>query len=200
MLTEREIEALAEEAIRAAGFDPADLPDAVRLARRLVGPVRTFAPACLPGDAVLARVGGERRIYVRGRLPPIRLRWAVLHECAEALLEGGGYRERDVEVVADRLAASLGVPRPAARKACRQRGPEWRQLALDFRTTQSCAALRFGEVTGWPTLLVTPKSVRDRGEPYHWPSNEELLTRRKIPGIVKTKLRDAPKRVAARPA
>lgn len=203
-MDERDLEEMAESSVKAAGFDPSEtLVDAVRFARRLVGPVRTMPVSTLPGDAVLARVCGERRIYVRGKLPPLRLRWAVLHECAEAILDRAGYREADVERVANRLAASLAVPGKAARKAFRKQAPkeaeEWTQLALQFRTTESCAVLRFGEVTGEPLALVTLTSVRARGAAMPWPSDEEMR-KGKLPGIRKTRLREDRTRVVLRPA
>lgn len=189
-MEEWEIEGLAEGAIRSAGLDPEEPQDAVALARRLVGPVRRMPASGLPGDAVLARVNGERRIYVRGKLTPVRLRWAVLHECAEALLDHEGYREPDVELVADRLAASLGAPMRAALRACREVGSSWSELADALAATESCAALRFGEVTHAPLALVTPCLVRYRGEEFVWPSEGALRSKAPGPGLAKTRLRD----------
>jgi hypothetical protein len=193
-----DIEGLAERVVRTLRLRSDAPVDAMCLARKLLVAVRQMPGLGLPGDAVLARVNGQRRIYVREGLPPRRLRWAVLHECAEAVLIEEGYRGADAEIVADRLAASLGVPRPAAVSACRERGARWRQLAFDFGTSQSCAALRFGEVTGQPILLVTDRLLRTRGEPAPWPSVEELRAPQMSPGIRKSWLSDAIRRVVAR--
>lgn len=189
MLEEWEIEGLADGAIRAAGLDPDERQDAIRLARKLVGPVKRLHAAGLPGDAVLCRVNGERRIYVRGRLTPAALRWATLHETAEAVLDDEGYRESDLERVADRLAASLGAPLRAALRACRAVGDDWSELAGILVSTESSAALRFGEVTHEPLALVAPALIRYRGDAFAWP--EEMTMRAKrTPGLVKTRLRD----------
>lgn len=198
MLLGMNVEELAERVLRSVRLGSDAPVDAMRLARKLVGAVREMPGRGLPGDAVLARVNGRRRIYVREDLPPRRLRWAVLHECAEAVLLEEGYSGSDTEVVADRLAASLGIPRRAAKNACRARGASWNQLAFDFGASQSCAALRFGEVTGNPILLVTERLMRSRGEPAPWPSESEIRSGARCPGIVKTWLTDAASRVVAR--
>lgn len=91
MLEESEIEGLAVAVVRSAGLDPTVVVGALALARRVAGPVRVLPASGLPGDGCLARVGGERRICLRGRLPPLRQRWAILHEVAEAVLLGEAY-------------------------------------------------------------------------------------------------------------
>src|SRR5690606_30327780 len=105
----------------------------------------------------LAVVEGERRIYVRRGLSAARQRFAVAHELAHwalGLLSGS-----EAEARCDALAACLVAPRRAFQRALRDTDC-YGELAELFGSTESCVALRLGEVTGEPVALVTPSSVR----------------------------------------
>ncbi len=142
-------------------------------------------------------------ICVRARLGKEALRWAILHELAEWHLQRVGYRGEDVELVAEALTAALVVPRDAYRKALRVHGDptvdgaRWKQLAFDFSTSQTCVALRHGEVTDEPLAVVAPTTVRVRGREWTWPDELGLrqLARAERPGLRRAKLTDDPRRV-----
>src|SRR5262245_27311373 len=163
MQEQREIESFALEVYWEAGFLTETPVEPEKLARKLLGPLsvrfvgfdvlRTHA-------AALARLGKEWRVYLRKGLPAVERRFCCAHELAEWFLADRCVPDPHPEQSADCLAAALLAPKPFAERACKARGPQWRQLALDFGTTESCAALRFGEITGRPLALVTPTSVR----------------------------------------
>lgn len=107
-------------------------------------------------------------------------------------------READVEDMADALAGALVAPRDAYRLALREVGLDLPALANDFRASQSCVALRLGEVTGRPIVLVAPR-LRSRGEAFGWPSERALrrLARAEVmpDGVERRILTDDAKRV-----
>jgi len=150
-------------------------------------------------SAAVARIGDVWRIYIRSDLTERERNFSIAHELAEWLIARRGLGDADTEQSADAMAAAILVPKPFALKACGVRGAKWSQLARDFRASESCAALRYGEVTGEPLVLLTPRCARERGQPYPWPPNECLKKPGKIPGIRKACLRDDPRRVVALP-
>lgn len=196
-LEQWEIEGAADGLYIEAGLSPPTAPSV--LARALLGPdaLHVVHAGCLPGDGALARVRDEWRIYVRCRLPVPRLRAAVCHELAEWHLARVGYREPDTEAVADAIAAAILTPRALfAREA---RGRTWHQLARLFAVTESCVALREGEVRGTPLALITPARVRVRGSEFAWPDEASLrrLASGRLPAMLqRRRLRDESRRVA----
>jgi hypothetical protein len=200
VLSDDEIERLGESVLREAKMRPTEPADALKLARRIVGPVMRLESNGLPSEVMLCCVHGQHRVYVRGEVSPLRLAWSLVHETAEFVLRRLDYREPDVEDVANRLAAALRAPQRFAEQACRARGPRWTQLALDFGSSESCAALRYGEVMGAPLALLTAtKLARYRGNWFgECPSEEKLRSRQPGPRIVKARLRDDPSRFVAR--
>lgn len=199
VLSDHEIEGIAEETLKGARMRFSEQPDPVRLARRVVGSVVQLPPNGLPRAAFLARFSGKMHVCIRGEFAPRALAWSLCHEVAEALLQRRSYRGPDVEAVADRLAAALRVPRGFAEKVCRARGPRWSQLALDFGATESCAALRYGEVTSAPMVLLSRDSARWRGDWFdELPSEAALREARPMKGLVKARLRDDPSRAVVR--
>jgi Zn-dependent peptidase ImmA (M78 family) len=165
------IEGEAGLLLRCAGADETELPRPALLAKRLGLRVFAVHAGALPGDASLARVGEEWRVYVRSRLPPERLGFAVAHELAEWHLRH--VRDEGAEHVADRLAAAVLVPRRAFQRAAR-REPAWNDLAKRLRVSPVLAALRWGEVTDEPTAVVGPDAIRVRGAAWSWPPEREL--------------------------
>jgi len=164
MLTEEDLEGIAVAAVERAGLDPHEPQNPIELAEGLGLVVLMDRWPGMRGPAVLARVSGEHRVYLRPGLPTVTKRWAVAHETAHHLLGGGD------EDMADRLAAALLAPLPAALRACRAKGPSYFDLARALGTTASAAALRWSETTGVPLALVTPVRVRVRGAPFAWPA------------------------------
>jgi hypothetical protein len=154
-------------------------------------------PGLRGGDAKIHTVNHRPTICVRAKLGKESLRWAILHELAEWHLQRVGYRGEDVELVAEALTAALVVPRRDYQKALRTHGERWEQLAIDFSTTQTCVALRHGEVTDEPLAVIAPATVRVRGREWTWPEERaiRLLARAERPGLRRAKLTDDPRRV-----
>lgn len=167
--TPAELEGAAEEAYRRAGFELDEGIDPVELAEALLGDgcVRAVHAAALPGAAALARVGGEWRIYVRGLVSAQTQRWAVAHELGHLLLGADA-----TEWACDAVAGALLAPRPAFTAVASTVGADWRTLASHFGSTESWAALRWGEVIREPVALVSPLSVRVRGDAFTWPETD----------------------------
>ncbi len=188
---------------RRAGKDPRQPARMVVLAKRLLGDAAVqYVPDCaLPGDAAYARVNGEPRIFVRQGLPQSRLRFAVAHELAHWAL-GIGSETLANERVCDALAAALVAPWDAFRFSFLNEGSSFRQLAARFGASESCIALRVGEVFGSPLALVTPKAVRTRGDGYHWPAEPVVraIAKAPKPWIRRVDLGDDASRVVLRVA
>lgn len=182
-----------------AGLDLDDVPAASLLARRLGAQVRRVDGVLVRrGDACKVMLHGVVVLCVRRHLTAEALRFAICHELAELRLAELDYREVDVEDVADALGAALACPRDAFRGAVREHGREaYAQLALDFTTSQTCAALRVGEVLDEPLAVVAPRRVRVRGGAYEWPDERELrrCARVATPGLRRAELTDDRRRV-----
>jgi len=157
-------------------FDLRKPPGARAVVQRHLGPgaLRTAGNLVGADAKLLPDLHGRTLIFVRSKLEPAAFRWAVLHEVAEWHLQRVGYRGENVELAAELLTAALVVPRESYKVALRLHGEEWEQLALGFATTQTCIALRHGEVTGEPLAVVAPLTVRVRGEEWAWPDEREL--------------------------
>lgn len=189
----------AETLYRAAGLDVGEPACPLALARALLGPgnVRTAPLHALPGDAAITKVNGSWRIYLREGTPPRRARFAICHELSHWTL-GVDRSERDC----DRLAAALIAPRAAFLRAAKACGPRLTKLAALFSASESCMALRLGEVTLDPVALVTRDEVRIRGVVFGWPSEarlREMAVRRAPSWLKKCRLRDDGSRTVLRP-
>lgn len=201
-MTLEDIEGEAGVLYRSTGFELDEPAPMLELARRALGRgcVLQVHARAIPGDACLATVGGERRLYLRRGLSPERARWAIAHELGHWAL-GVDSSSRENEDNCDALAAALVAPRAAFRAALRECGDRYHKLAVWFQTTESCAALRLGEVTGDPLALIAPARVRVRGSEFVWPGEAELrqlAAKPRVPGVRKARLRDDQRRVAMR--
>jgi hypothetical protein len=179
-------------------FDLRKPPGAKAIVQRHLGAGAVRVASIVGADAKLCPdVHGRTLIFVRPRLSPESFRWAVLHELAEWHLQRVGYRSEDVEQAAELLTAALVVPRESYRGALRVHGEAWEQLALGFATTQTCIALRHGEITGEPLAVVAPATVRVRGQEWAWPPEPELrrLARATRPGLRRGVLTDDRRRI-----
>ena len=191
----RLLEGVAEARYLSAGLDPEE-PDVYRLVRVLLGASVVKGPRPISGPAALYRVGAEYRIVVSSKLPPAYQRFYAAHELAHWMLREEGLDDRD-EAAADYLGAALLAPRRAFISAVRN-GLDLPTLADIFGLTETGAALRLGETTGRPIVLVAPASVRVRGpEEWVWPPEPTLRTwaRKGRPGLARTRLVDDPRRV-----
>jgi hypothetical protein len=174
-----------------AGAAPSELVEAL-LGR---GAIRWLGAPWVEGGGSIARVGSEWRIYLREDLPRQRLRFVLLHELSHWALGPSA-----TEVECDQLAACLLAPKPAFELALAA-GRTYTRLARWFGCTETFAALRYGEVTDQPLVVVAPATVRIRGRAWSWPASEpELrsLVKSRKPGLSKARLRDDPMRVALR--
>jgi hypothetical protein len=192
------LEREAERLYRSAGLDPMRAAAPAALVRGSLGAnsIRFLREELIPGGGTIARVGPEWRIYLSRKLSPDRMRFIALHELAHWAL-GPGASEGEC----DALAACLLAPRPAFERAVLEHRAGYTKLARRFGCTETFAALRYGEVTGEPLVVVAPASVRVRGGAYSWPSEAELrglAKARRLPGLSKATLRDDPLRVALR--
>lgn len=193
-----ELEGLVDAAYLTAGLAP-EHPHVVRLARALLGPgAIQRGPRPLHGPAALVRVGDAWRIVLGRGLSSRDALFAVAHELGHWLLERHGVTVEDEEVAADLLAGALLAPRAAWRSAVRAHGRDLAELAEAFGVTETCAALRWGEVEHVPLAVVTPQRVRVRApEAWVWPDVATLRAwaRRPAPGLRKTRLTDDPRRI-----
>lgn len=194
-----ELEREARRLYRLAGFRDDESATPAALVTGLLGPdsIRVVPEsALLGGGGAIARVGDRWRIYLRNGAPPPAARFTVLHELSHWAL-GQGASEEDC----DALAAALLAPRGQFEEAIRATGSSYRKLADYFGCTETFAALRYGEVTDKPLVVVAPAHVRIRGRAFTWPTEPELRQLAKSPrvkGLHKARLRDAPLRVALR--
>lgn len=181
--------------LRRYGEGDGEPPRVVDLAKRVLGVgVQVVHARALPGDGALVNLLGERRIYVRRGLSPERLRWAVAHELGHHAL-GIDSSTSDNEDACNAFAAALLAPSRAFRAALAETGPSYTRLARWFLTSESCAALRLGEVTGCPLALLAPARVRVRGAEFSWP--EDLRGSRPAK-VRRATLRDDQRRVVLR--
>lgn len=182
----------AEARLESLGLDTTRPYPPEHIARLMLGPENVERVHNL---AVPARYRADRGVLeIAAKVSDAAAGWLSAHELAEIVLDEIGYREPDVEEVADRLAASFVAPRPALRRALRWLGVDIARLAKAFRTTQSIMALRLGEVTGRPLALVTPQRVHVRGEAFEWGTPgalRQLLTGSLPDGLERIAVTDA---------
>ncbi len=183
---------------RHAGLEQTDgvAPSALISALLGAGSIRWLGHPWIPEGGSLVRVGDRWRVYLRRDLPLAQVRFVALHELAHWALGPGATEDE-----CDALAARLLAPAPAFERALCETGPSYTRLARWFGCTETFAALRYGEVTEEPLVVVAPANVRIRGREYSWPSEPELrgLVRgRAVRGVRKARLRDDPMRVALR--
>jgi Zn-dependent peptidase ImmA (M78 family) len=196
-----DVEAAALEIRARANLASEDLPGSVDLARALGVTVRHVDPKLLRGsDACSIRLRGRPEIFVARKMSDEKLHWLVAHEISEIYLADIGYREPDVELQADGIAARLVMPTPMYRVAVEEHGLALAALASDFLVDQTAAAIRLAEVEAVDlAVVVTPERVYARA-PGAWPLPSEPEIRRgslvKVPGMKPIRLTDAKRRVA----
>lgn len=185
-------ESNASEVYDLAKCDVDDVPSMARLARGLLGPraIQPVSGCHLLGDAKLAKVNGEYRIYVRRALPVKRLVFALAHEVSEWF-----YRDsidENIERACNQLAGALVAPRRAFLGALRSVGENFRELGAAFISSETSMALRLGETTDQPIVALTKTHHFVRGREWNWPAEPELrrIARSGRPGIRRVKLTD----------
>lgn len=173
-----EIEGLAHDLFRTAKRDADDPPGAVSIARALLGKdgVRVAWVDGLVDGARLVYEYGRPRIYVRRRITPAQLNFAVGHELGEWTLDREGYDGDDRERVADAISAAILLPPRPFRRAYRREGFALASLAATFVAPEGAVALRVGEVCGEPVALVSSGVVLRRDADNELPGDAERMT------------------------
>lgn len=178
------------------------------LVRYVLGPqarILRVAPHALPQDTLarISRVNNVVHLYVKDRLSPEAERFGLAHELGHHVLgHAREARTRELELEADYFAACLVLPRTALRSARSILGDDLAGLAEVFCTTQTAVALRLGEAGSLPAVIVVaPAIVRVRSlTAFVVPPEDalrKLATARTLhPGLRRTKLTDATRRVA----
>jgi IrrE N-terminal-like domain len=187
-------EGAADELRARAGLELDEACGPIALARRLG--LRVEEVSGMLGLGALVRVHDERRIMVRRGLPPAIRSWVVGHELAH-FVRGStcGWNGRDDEERACHyIGAALQMPRRVFAAATRE-GGTWAMLAERFKTTETAAAMRFGEVRGEPLAVVCPHRVYARGpEEWIWPDEPTIRQWARSPrnrsGIAVSRLSD----------
>lgn len=178
-------------------FDPMQPPSAETLVRYHLGAdaIRLARLSGQDGQAIVE--DGRDIVLVRPGLATERRRQVLFHELAEVRLARIGYQERDVEARADQLGAALVAPRIAFRAAVASVGRRFGELARIFIATEALVAIRYGEVTSRPTVVLTPTRVHVRGDDNAWPPEPVLRAIAKAgrlpPGIEVAALGDDPR-------
>lgn len=189
------IEAMARAVYRLAG-QTGDRPIwSPKLAVRLLGDgALAYSPVPDADGMLVPLPGGKTQIFVRPNLTRERLAHVVGHELGHWICRREGVEDR--EDLCDAIGAAIVAPRAAYLAALSHHGARLHALAETFATTESLVALRYGEVTGAPTALITRESVRTCGE-YPWPPENELrqLARSGGDRLRRLRLRDDPHRV-----
>lgn len=168
-------EALIEEAYARAGVrDEQAVCFPAELIRRRFGEDAIAIVHGLKQRASVGIVNGKPVFAVRASLSREERRFCLGHELAHIVCNEAGYLGDDIETVCDFIGAGIQTrARPFLRRA-RAYGAKFEPLAVEFGTTQTWAALRYGETTGAPTAVIGPKSVRVRGSAWEWGSVENV--------------------------
>lgn len=148
-----DVEGVARWVYERAGADMDDPPDPVDLAGALDIDVEYARDAMIGGDGTLSRVNGRWTIRLARSAPMTRARFALGHEIAEWACRE--QQETTIEALCNAISAAVLLPRPALLAALRHFGDNLPALARAFRVTETCAALRIGEATGQPMLLLS---------------------------------------------
>lgn len=189
-----DLECIVERIYREAGAGPDDVWRPSRIARALFGPDVLYLVPDVPGHAQLTRMHGGPVIAVRKGLSPAYRDHAIAHELGHWALELEGVpHDEHTENACDFIGAALITRRRPFARVARH---DYRQLALDFRTTETLVALRVGEVLNEPVAVVSPHLVRARGEGWRSLQTIRLYAHETPAGLVKVRLHDEPQRVA----
>lgn len=167
-------EGLAEYVLRRASAD-ADRPQSPRRIAHALGIAVQTAPGGHWGPAGLWPVKDVPTIFLSSRVPTARRPFLIAHEIAEWAAQQLGIVDADIERFCDAAAAAIMAPRPAMRALLRRVGDDYAAIARALVSTETCAALRVGEVTGRHLAVVAPTAVRVRGlGEWVWGSEEAL--------------------------
>jgi hypothetical protein len=169
-----DLEGTALSIYAAADLDPEEPPSAHELAEALMGRGRVqYARGILGAGKYQRLPDGREWIFLRPGLPELNEELTLFHELAERHFWGREQSEQ-IEEWCDQLAYRLRMPRPAFRSLVKHVGPDWRKLAAPWGASETAGAMRYLEVTGTPGLVITPQTIRARGEQFAWPDENEI--------------------------
>lgn len=150
-------------------------------------------------SGALGRAGEQHYIAVRASIRGSAFEHIVGHELGHWILrrEGSTMRNTELELACDFIGAAIQTRRRPFARGARGRERDFKQLALDFQTSETLVALRVGEVLNIPIAVIAPLTVRARGS-IEWPDEQRLrmIARRGYPGIARVRLTDDSRRVA----
>lgn len=199
-----DLEECARELARIADMDPDDLNAPVDIARspKVLGPHGIIVAPMTIQNGALVRLNGVQKIALRRGLTPIKIRWVVAHELGHWWLAREGYRGEDEEEYADRIAASILMPKRHFARTFHRHDGNVAIVSDEYAVSQTSAWLRVGEVRHEALAVVRPGKVRVRGE---WRNvTEDMLAKwaRTTPPktVVKVPITDADRRVVLRVA
>jgi len=172
-----DMEGAADEVCAIAGVEDGRCLYPSRIARRLFGDGSVMRIPNMRAMASLSMVGDAHVIAVRKSLPIEIAEHAVGHELGHWILNRNGYVGEDIEAACDFIGAAIQARRKAFSRRVREVGHDFRQLSLDFEITETSAALRYGEVTGCPIAVLSPKAVRVRGSEWTWGEEHSVRSR-----------------------
>jgi len=200
---------------RLAGESPLNPPGPAALAEALLGKggLQVVPAKCLVGDSLLSPVpqrsvhgilngrAGSYTLRVRDGLSPARAGFVIGYELAwwqQQTFRGNPVRSPEgLEQHLQLVAGAIVAPRQAMLRVFEKlTGRPPRQalpaVAKAFATSQMCAALRIGEVTGHPVAIVTPNGVMVRGHEFDWPAENEFhrLVKQQNAGVSRVRLTD----------
>lgn len=189
----RGMEDLGREILRRARCreDAPEPGGAVAVAAQLYGGDCIVESARAQTEAELARWQGRTLIVMRKRLSVRRAHFAVARMIARRELEREGIKGDE-----GLLAAFIVAPTPAVRRCVASAGLDVHMVADAFAVTQTCAAMRLGEVGETEGVVVTPERVYRRG--LGWVSDDDArrLAMARPRSLAKVALDDEPGRIA----
>jgi len=169
-----EIEGAALEFYRRAGVDPERPIGVLRLLMACPDIDVEFCPRLHRPAKLIVAPDGRMRIQLRSTDSAIALSWRAGHETGEALLVRSRCVSPHIEQYADNLAGAIVAPMPALRALRARAGSDFARIAGALRTSQTIAALRYGEVFDEPLAVILPGRVKRRGPVDGLPSDAEL--------------------------
>jgi Zn-dependent protease with chaperone function len=184
-------EANVETLYRRARAGPGEVWRPSKMALALFGAPGVVFRAGIPELGWLARRGASRVVVVQGGLSRPILEWVVGHELGH-WVRGSAHGDPLEELRCDYIGAAIQMRRAVFLARAKAVKGNLAQLAFDFGTTQTSAALRLGELTARGVAVVLPERIYTRGSLTNEP-HERLRRWSELPapGLRRAVLTDA---------